>query len=98
MQMTNKKSSILDFQQEELCPDIWLQDASMRPAVKEFVMSSIEGFFDEQNIFGYKDFVKDIWVGSSLASFFYKKDTDFDIKVIIDIASFKDANTLYKKV
>jgi len=98
MLMTNKRASILDFQQEELCPDIWLQDASMRPAVKEFIIASVEGFFDEQNIVGYEDFVKDMWVGSSLASFFYKKDTDFDIKVIVDIHEFKKSNTLYKKV
>lgn len=93
-----RRASILDYQRDTLCPDIWLADTYMRPAVKEFILSSIEGFFEDKNIKGYHQFIVDLWVGSSLASYFYKEDTDFDIKVIMDMAVFKKYNDTYADI
>lgn len=93
-----KRSSILDYQRDKLCPDIWLPNNELKSSVKDFIISSIDGFFSSLAISGAHDFIHDIWIGSSLASFFYKEDTDFDVKVIVDIDVFKKHNSSFNNV
>ena len=91
-----KYSSILDYQQQDLSQDIWdLSFYGMKKSIKKFIYTSIKSFFDTENIEGYNDFITDIWVGSSLATYFYKEDTDLDIKIIVDINTFKKLNPRY---
>lgn len=93
--MINKKGSILDYQHKELCPDIWNRNEKLRPSVKSFIFSSIEGFFQYLDLAGYDDFVVDMYIGSSLATYFYTSESDLDVKVIIDITMVKAHNPGY---
>lgn len=94
----DKISSILDYQQNSLCPEIWRPDLSLKEGVKGFLKASIVGFFEAIDIKGYSRFVKDVWIGSSLATYFYTEDSDLDIKIIIDIERFKLENEVTSEV
>ena len=96
--MTNKKGSILDYQQKELCPVIWNKSERLRPSVKSFIFSSLSGFFETLNLKGYDDFIIDMFIGSSLATYFYTAESDLDIKIVVDITMFKSHNRQYSKV
>jgi hypothetical protein len=85
--------SILDYKQLKLCSDIWDNDSrEMLPEVHNFVLNNIMMFFNSCGIGGYEDFVVDIVVGSSIATYYYTETTDIDIKVIIDIPLFNRYN------
>ena len=88
--------SILDYQKHELCPEIWDSEHQLKPGVKSFVYKSIEGFFVSLNIEGYSHCIIDIFIASSLASYFYRDDTDLDVKIVIDIEAFKNYNEEYR--
>lgn len=96
--MLNKTSSILDYQQDALCGDIWLDHGQMRPAIKTFILSMMTQFFEDLNIMGSDAFVAEYYVGSSLATYFYKADSDLDVKAIIDMSVFKDNNPGYAHI
>lgn len=96
--ITDKKGSILDYQQKELCPVVWNKDGKLRPSVKSFIFSSLSGFFENFELKGYDDFVIDMFIGSSLATYFYTVESDLDIKVVIDITTFKAHNPQYSKI
>lgn len=87
-----KTGSILDYQRSDLCPDIWTPAHVLKKGIKKFILSSIDGFFEEHDIQGYTEFVVDILVGSALATYFYKEDSDLDIKIVIDIPTFQKNN------
>lgn len=95
--MNDKEGSILDYQHKELRPDIWNRDKKLRPSVKNFIFSSVAGFFESLDLRGYDDFVIDMYVGSSLATYFYTKESDFDVKVVIDTITFKIHNSKYSE-
>lgn len=88
-----KQASILDFQQESLCKDIWLPDNQIRPVVSEFVIKMVNQFFYEEGFTHFSDFIVDLLVGSSLATFFYREDTDFDVKVVLNMALLRRDNS-----
>lgn len=90
--------SILDYQRKELCPDFWRSDGVMRDGTKKFIELSVLSFFEDLNIDNCKDFVSDLYVGSSLATYFYKEDSDLDVKVIIDLPIFMECNPYYKNM
>lgn len=77
--------SILDFRQKSLCPDIWDTTTNkLLPEVKIFIFKAIRSFFDEQDLSEYKNFIVDVVIGSSLATQYYRIDTDMDVKIILD--------------
>lgn len=96
--ITDKKGSILDYQQKELCPVIWNKEEKLRPSVKSFIFSSLSGFFESLELKGYDDFVTDMFIGSSLATYFYTAESDLDLKIAIDITIFKSHNSQYSKL
>jgi hypothetical protein len=87
--------SILDYQKQELCPEIWDANQKLKPGVKSFIYKSIEGFFVDLNIREYSNFIIDAFIASSLASYFYREDTDLDVKIVIDIEALKKYNEGY---
>jgi len=76
--------SILDFKQKDLCDEIWGKDLRLLPEVQSFIVETITFFFKQNDVVGWMKYIDDMMIGSSLATFYYKKDSDFDIKVIID--------------
>lgn len=82
-----KLSSVLDFQQEDLCPEIW-QNNHLRDDVRDFIYQQTSLFFDRRDIIRYQAFITGCYIASSLGSFNYKEDTDFDIKYVIDVEMF----------
>jgi len=96
--MFSKRSSILDIQREELCREIWTDDHKLRPVIRDFIFASLAGFFEELQLKGYDDFVVDMYIGSSLATYFYTDESDFDIKVVIDIITFKIHNRNFSNI
>jgi hypothetical protein len=87
--------SILDYQKKELAPEIWRDGGELRRGVKEFIISCVRGFFDSYNIAGYDSFIKRLFIGSSLATFFYTEISDLDVKIVIDTEEFKKYNAQY---
>jgi hypothetical protein len=73
--------SILDFKRPGLCDEVWDESNELLPEVEKFITNSLSHFFEDQGLSG---FVTDIVIGSSLATYYYKEDTDLDIKVIYD--------------
>jgi len=90
-----KTSSILDYQQETLCPVVWRPDMQLKEGVKGFLKSSIVGFFESIDLVNYKQFTHDILIGSSLATYFYTNDSDLDIKIIINVDNLRKFNEKY---
>jgi hypothetical protein len=83
--------SILDYQKNSLSSDIWINNA-IKPGVKKYIISALKVFFDFNDIKGYHKFVKDVFIGSSLATYLYKDNTDLDIKIIVDLETFRKDN------
>ena len=94
--MKNKEASILDYQKDKLCPQIWEMDGLLRKDIKKFIYDAIKGFFVTKDFNGYQDFISHIYIGSSLATYFYKEDSDLDIKIVIDTDKFKHYNHKYR--
>jgi hypothetical protein len=92
--MTNKTASILDYQRSILSPDIW-ENEKILPDVKSFIYKALIAFFASTNIKGAKEFVSNLLIGSSLATYFYREDSDLDVKVVINVDSFKKYNKNY---
>lgn len=90
-----KTASILDYQRKVLSPEIW-ENEKLKPSIKKFIYKSIEGFFVSSGLKGYKDFVSHLYIGSSLATYFYKDDSDLDIKIVVNIPVFKKNNPEYE--
>ena len=88
--------SILDYQKDHLDSSIWDANERIKPGVKSYILSALNGFFVSLDIEGYKDFVTDSFIASSLASFFYREDTDMDVKFIIDTNAFIKYNPDFK--
>ena len=88
--------SILDYKRSKLCPNIWDSNKKLKPGVKRFINKSLEGFFIDLEIKGYNDFLIDLFLASSLATYFYRDDTDLDVKVVIDVEALKNYNEDFK--
>ncbi len=76
--------SILDFKRGSLCQDVWGDDNQLLPEVRDFVIESLSNFFESEGLGGFETCIRDIVIGSSLATYYYRSDTDFDIKVVYD--------------
>src|SRR5271157_3845906 len=87
--------SILDYQNKELSPEIWTPDKKLKNGIRRFILSSISAFFEENDFSGDDSFLIDALIGSSLATYFYKDDSDLDIKLVIDVNVFRQYNTEY---
>lgn len=83
--------SMLDLKQPKLCEDIWDESGELNSDVTSFIIESLRKFFKVHDVEGYLSYIADVVIGSSLATYYYKADTDFDVKVILDVeALFKD--------
>ncbi len=91
-----KFSSILDYAKDELCFQIF-EDNELRSDVRDFIYDQTIQFFERRNITKYQAFIIDCYIASSIASYSYKDDTDFDIKFVIDISLFKKYNPSHKE-
>lgn len=96
--MTIKTSSILDYQQSELCPEIWDIEGKLHQNVRDFIISCLVSFFNFHNLVEYDKWCTELLIGSSLATYFYKEDTDLDVKIIIDFEVFKHYNATFHDV
>lgn len=88
-----KNSSILDYQKDYLCPQIWDEDNKLKKSVENFIISQVEAFFISLDLEGYQDFIYDIYIGSSIATYFYTDHSDVDIKIVMDIKTFNIYNS-----
>lgn len=84
--------SLLDYQKDELCPEIW-KDGFLREGVTQYITNQVKLFFQSNDIEGVDDFVYDIYIGSSIATYYYTETSDLDIKIIIDLEEFRLYNT-----
>jgi hypothetical protein len=91
----NKQSSILDYQRTILCPEIW-ENNKIHPYIKSYIYKALMGFFTSISIKAANEFVSHLFIGSSLATYFYRDDSDLDIKVVININNFKSYNIEYR--
>lgn len=89
-----KYSSILDYQHDELDSSIW-KNGKLRPSVERFIYSSVESFFEMNDISNSYEFLSGIYIGSSLATYFYTQYSDLDIKIIVDIPILRKYNPQY---
>ena len=85
--------SILDYQRDSLCQEIWDKNNKLKNGVKQFIINQIKLFFSSLDIEDYNEWVLEIFLGSSLATFYYTEYSDLDIKIIIDLNLFHEANT-----
>lgn len=90
-----KRGSILDYRKDKLDPEIWRPGDKLKDGIKRFISFSITGFFEDNGISGYKEFLHSIFIGSSLATYFYSEDSDLDIKIVIDLEKFISLNPDY---
>ncbi|HRZ18435.1 MAG TPA: hypothetical protein P5136_00020 [Methanofastidiosum sp.] len=90
-----RNASILDYQRKILDPTVW-ENFKIKPEVKRYIYKSFNAFFISQNLKGHKEFVSHMYVGSSLATYFYKEDSDLDVKVVIDPKIFREYNPQYE--
>jgi hypothetical protein len=86
----------LDFGREELCPEIWA-GSLLREDVRNFIYQQTIQFFERRGITRYQGFIEDCYIASSLAAYTYRDDTDFDIKFVINIPSFKKYNPAFNE-
>lgn len=87
--------SILDYEHNNLCPEIWDKDNNIKSGIKNFIYNSIDMFFLKEGINGDISFVEGILVASSLATYYYVDTSDLDVKIIINIPLFKKYNPKY---
>lgn len=92
-----KVSSILDYQQDTLCPEIWI-DGKLKPEVKKFIYDSLKTFFQVSSLQGYQHWLREVLIGSSLATYFYRPTTDLDIKCVIDLELFVIDNPSFRNI
>lgn len=78
-----KYGSILDYRQKELTPELWI-DNKLKSSVKQFIVDSVLDFFEEIDIPELGVAIESIYIGSSLATYYYTSTSDLDVKVIID--------------
>ena len=90
-----KESSILDYQKKILCPEIW-ENGALKKEVKSFIYKALKGFFTHYQFQGSQEFISHLYIGSSLATYFYKDDSDLDLKIVIDIDAFRYYNPQYE--
>lgn len=90
-------SSILDYQQQTLSTEIW-RGGVLRHSIKDFIKFSIQGFMESLNIENYKEFIDAVYIGSSLATFFYTESSDLDIKIVIDVKILKEHNPKFENI
>lgn len=82
-----KEASILDYPKPSLNPKIWNEDQTLKPEVKEFILSFVDSFFAAQN-FKSKDWIKDIQFVGSNTTDTYDTISDVDIHIVVDLPKF----------
>lgn len=80
--------SLLDYQKDELCPQIW-KETTLKEGVSNYIVNQVKLFFESNEMNNYDEWVYDIYIGSSIATYFYTDTSDLDIKIIIDLDEFR---------
>lgn len=88
-----KKSSIIDYPQDSLCPLIWdlKQPPSLKPAIRRKILSSLFNLLTI-NFRNYKDWVTEVTLTGSIVTNQYNSSTDIDVNVSIDYDVFRKYN------
>lgn len=92
-----KFSSRIDYPQEDLPKDLW-DKVNGEYVLKPNVVVAIKNMADSVLSVKFKkieDWVVTFVLGSSIATQFWKADSDLDIKIVIDSDKFKSANPEY---
>ena len=87
-----KKSSLLDFAYPGLCSNIYMQDGTLNPVVKDFIFKLINSFY---NSYGFKNpeaWVLDVTNIGSLTTNKYIRQSDFDCHISVNINKFIETN------
>lgn len=82
-----KTASVLDIQKESLAEDIWDKTDSgytLKESIREQVIERVTRFCMEIFNTDTVEYVKGIYIISSIATYFYSSTTDIDIKVAFD--------------
>jgi len=87
-----KKSSIIDYPQDNLCPLIW--DNSSPPKIKNNVKSKILSWLYSalSSFKNVNDWLVDISITGSIVTNMYNESTDVDVNVSIDYEKFRHNN------
>lgn len=75
--MSNEKTAgLLDAPKDELAPDVWQKDRTLRPEIKDQLYDLIESVIEPKK-------VKHMFVIGSITGYKYSKDSDIDVNVSI---------------
>jgi hypothetical protein len=83
--------SVLDYQQNSLCPEIFKHN-NIRQGVYNFIVNQVKLFFESVEMDDCDEWIEDIYIGSSIATFYYTNTSDLDIKIVIDLEEFRISN------
>lgn len=78
-----KHSSILDYKHKELSDAIWI-DNKLKYHIRKFIEESLIEFFEDIKLTSLYHCIDSIYIGSSLATYYYTPTSDLDIKVVLD--------------
>jgi hypothetical protein len=90
-------SSRIDYPQEELPADLWNKDGdqyTLKPEIAEAIINMSSAVLIP-HFKGIEDWLVTYVLGSSIATQFWKGESDLDVKVVIDPEQFKAANPQY---
>lgn len=76
--MSNEKTAgLLDTPHDELAPDVWEKDRTLKPHIKRQIQEQLYSVLPE-------DHVKQIFIIGSITGYKYEDDTDIDVNVATD--------------
>jgi len=71
-------ANVLDYARPGLDPDVWQDDGTLRPEIKEFIFSQAKAFLDGE------PWVNQFHIIGSLTSYQYNSRSDLDVHIIVD--------------
>lgn len=91
-------ASMIDYPKEKLSPDVFGQDetgeyhilSTAKADIEKNVLAALAAFFKTP-----ETWVRQLLLGSSIATQFYNPETDIDVKILVDPEAFKAANQEY---
>lgn len=92
------KASRIDYIKEDLPEEFWNKangSYTLKPEIESHIKQRI-GKALSSELKGIDKWLTNLFIGSSIATQFWKEDTDIDLKAIIDEAKFKEFNPQYK--
>jgi len=96
----HKIASRIDYIKDDLPAEFWYKkDDSyiLKPEVEKFLKERIFKALGSE-LKGAEKWIKNMLIGSSIATQFWKENSDIDIKIVIDEDEFKRSNTKFIKM